>query len=222
MMTGADALLSASRAAGIEVCFASPGTTEMALVAALARAKEVRAVPVIFEGVASGAADGYARVAGRPAAVLLHLGPGLGNATANLHNARRGQSPVVVWIGDHASWILPHDPPLASDIASLARNTAKWLRTAHSADTGARDGVDAIEAAISPVAGVATLILPADLMEAQVAQAPLAAPVRPRVRAVEGIEQLAALLRKSKRPLFNLGGPANDRAAVVDAARLAE
>ena len=94
-MNGADALVSASRAAGIEVCFANPGTTEMAMVDALTRTKAMRPVLALFEGVASGAADGYARISGKPASVMLHLGPGLGNATANLHNARRGQSPVV-------------------------------------------------------------------------------------------------------------------------------
>jgi acetolactate synthase-1/2/3 large subunit len=227
MLNGADALVSASRAAGVEVCFANPGTTEMALVAALARAKALRAVPVIFEGVASGAADGYARLAGKPASVLLHLGPGLGNATANLHNARRAPSPVVVWVGDHASWILPHDPPLASDIATLARATSKWLRTVRTVDSVAADAVDAIEAAISPVAGVATLVLPADLVEAALPAGfvlPPAAPARPRVRALapEAIERVAGRVRAAGRPLFLLGGAGTDRAALLDASRLAE
>jgi acetolactate synthase-1/2/3 large subunit len=101
--TGAEILVAASARAGVEICFANPGTTEMALVSALGVVPGIRAVPVLFEGVASGAADGYARIAGRPAATLLHLGPGLGNATACLHDARRAESPVVNWVGDHAT-----------------------------------------------------------------------------------------------------------------------
>jgi acetolactate synthase-1/2/3 large subunit len=226
-MNGADALVTASRAAGIEICFANPGTTELAMVDALMRAKTIRPVLVLFEGVAAGAADGYARVAGKPACALLHLGPGLANALANLHNARRGRSPVVVWVGDHASWILPHDPPLASDIESMARGAAKWVRTVPTTAAMAADAVAAIEAAIAPVAGVATLILRADLLEAALPDGapflPVAVP-RPRARPVApaAIEAIVGLLRGARSPLLFLGGPATDSAGVVDAARLAE
>jgi acetolactate synthase-1/2/3 large subunit len=118
-MNGAEALLETSRRLGIEVCFANPGTTEMPLVAALDRVR-IRAVLGLFEGVCTGAADGYARMAERPAATLLHLGPGFANGIANLHNARRAGSPVVNWIGDHATWHHAADAPLGSDIAALA------------------------------------------------------------------------------------------------------
>jgi acetolactate synthase-1/2/3 large subunit len=226
-MNGADALVSASRTAGIDVCFANPGTTEMAMVDALTRSKAMRPVLALFEGVASGAADGYARIAGRPASVMLHLGPGLGNATANLHNARRGQSPVVTWVGDHATWLLPHDPPLASDIAAIAQGTSKWVRTAASAETLAFDAVAAIEAAVSPVPGVATLIVPADLLEAPLPPgsvlpaAARAVPVAPAA-SKETIQQTVELVRKAKSPLFFIGGQASDARAVKDAVRLAE
>jgi acetolactate synthase-1/2/3 large subunit len=226
-MNGADALVKASHAAGIAVCFANPGTTEMAMVDALTRSKTIRPVLALFEGVASGAADGYARLAGKPASVMLHLGPGLGNATANLHNARRGQSPVVTWVGDHTTWLLPHDPPLASDIAAIARGTSKWVRTASSVDALPLDAVAAIEAAISPVAGVATLVLPADLLEMQLpagfvmpAETPAARIASPLSDAT--VRHAAELVRGAKHPLFFIGGEATDARAVKDATRLAE
>src|SRR3990172_5925766 len=120
-MNGAESLIRTARAAGVEVCFANPGTTEMPLVVALDSVPGIRAVLGLFEGVCTGAADGWARMRGRPALTLLHLGPGLANGLANLHNARRAHSPVVNLIGDHATWHLAADAPLCSDIASLAR-----------------------------------------------------------------------------------------------------
>src|SRR5437763_16795351 len=120
-MTGAEAVLQTAAAAGVEVCFANPGTTEMALVNALDRVPSVRAVLGLFEGVCSGAADGYARMSGRPALALFHLGPGFANAIANLHNAPRARSPVVNLIGDQTTWHREADALLTSDIASLAR-----------------------------------------------------------------------------------------------------
>jgi acetolactate synthase I/II/III large subunit len=226
-MNGADALITASRGAGIEVCFANPGTTEMAMVNGLTRSRALRPVLVLFEGVAAGAADGYARVAGKPAVVLLHLGPGLGNATANLHNARRARAPVVTWVGDHATWVLPHDPPLASDIEAIARGTSKWVRTSPTTASVPFDAIEAIEAAISPACGVATLILRADLLEAALPEGfvppakgvprPLARPTAP-----EAVADLLGLVRAAKSPLFFIGGPATDRAGLIDATRLAE
>ena len=119
-MNGAAHALTAARDAGIEVCFANPGTTEMEFVSALDEVRGVKAVLCLFEGVATGAADGYVRIAGKPALTLLHLGPGFANGIANLHNARRARSPVVNVIGDHASWHLAADAPLTSDIEALA------------------------------------------------------------------------------------------------------
>ncbi|MGH7838925.1 MAG: thiamine pyrophosphate-binding protein, partial [Candidatus Binataceae bacterium] len=118
-MNGAESLIRTALAAGVEVCFANPGTTEMPLVAALDASAGMRAVLGLFEGVCTGAADGYARMAGKPALTLLHLGPGFANGIANLHNARRARSPIVNVIGDHATWHLAVDAPLTSDIVSL-------------------------------------------------------------------------------------------------------
>src|ERR1044071_8729722 len=126
-MNGARALLQTLVDAGVNVCFANPGTSEMHFVAALDDAPEMRGVLALFEGVATGAADGYARMTGRPAAVLLHLGPGLGNGIANLHNARRAGSPLVVIVGDHATYHKRFDAPLESDIESMARSVSGWV-----------------------------------------------------------------------------------------------
>src|SRR5579885_3565964 len=132
-MNGAESLLRTALAAGIEVCFANPGTTEMPLVAALDMVSEIRAVLGLFEGVCTGAADGYARMADKPALTLTHLGPGFANGIANLHNARRARSPVVNVVGDHATWHAGADAPLASDIVSLARPVSGWIRSVRSA-----------------------------------------------------------------------------------------
>src|SRR5690606_38459457 len=121
MMNGADLLCDALLANGIDMCFANPGTSEMHFVAALDRKPQLRCVLGLFEGVVTGAADGYARMADRPAATLLHLGPGLGNGLANLHNARRAHTPMVNIVGNHATWHRDHEAPLSSDVETLAR-----------------------------------------------------------------------------------------------------
>ncbi len=226
-MRGADALVQASLHAGIQVCFANPGTTEMAIVDALRDSAAPRSVLALFEGVASGAADGYARIAGRPAAVLLHLGPGLANASANLHNARRAQSPVVCWIGDHTTWLSPHDPPLASDIESMARSSAHWVRTLRTLDALPFDAAEAVAASLGPPPGVAALIIPADLQEARVVgpyrmPAPVPAKPRPAPLEVTRLEHVANKLRDAKSPLLLLGGTGTDQRGVRDAARIAE
>src|SRR5258707_10249039 len=125
-MNGAESLIRTAIASGVEVCFANPGTTEMPLVAALDSAVGLRAVLGLFEGVCTGAADGYGRMAEKPALTLLHLGPGFANGIANLHNARRARSPIVNLIGDHATWHVAADAPLTSDILSLARPASGW------------------------------------------------------------------------------------------------
>lgn len=162
-MNGANALLRTLVGAGVDTCFMNPGTSEMHFVAALDEVAGMRGVLALFEGVATGAADGYARMAGRPAAALLHLGPGLANGIANLHNARRAYSPVVAVVGDHATYHKQYDAPLESDIDSLAANYAKWVRRSAKTAELAGDALAALEAATSPPAGVATLILPADV-----------------------------------------------------------
>ncbi|HPE07409.1 MAG TPA: thiamine pyrophosphate-binding protein, partial [Smithellaceae bacterium] len=119
-MTGAEMIFKTAAAAGVEICFANPGTTELALVAALDTVKSVRPVLGLFEGVCTGAADGYGRIKQKPAMTVLHLGPGFANGIANLHNARRARTPLLNIIGEHTTWIRPYDPPLNMDIASLA------------------------------------------------------------------------------------------------------
>ena len=134
-MTGAESLVRTALDAGIEVCFANPGTTEMPLVTALDSVPGMRAVLGLFEGVCTGAADGYARMRGRPAMTLLHLGPGFANGLANLHNARRAHSPVVNVVGDQATWHLAADAPLTSDIAGLATPMSRWVKANTSVET---------------------------------------------------------------------------------------
>src|SRR3954470_22858091 len=138
-ITGAESVLSTLAAGGVRACFANPGTSEMHLVAALDHVPEVRPVLTLFEGVASGAADGFGRIAGEPAATLLHLGPGLGNAFANLHNAYKARTPMVNLVGDHATAHAPLGAPLASDIESVARPVSDWLATAKDARGAATD-----------------------------------------------------------------------------------
>jgi acetolactate synthase-1/2/3 large subunit len=219
-MNGAESLVAAARRAGVGVCFANPGTTEMHLVAALDAVPGMRAVLGLFEGVCTGAADGYGRMTGRPALVLLHLGPGLANGIANLHNARRARSPVVVLVGDHATWHLPFDPPLASDIESLARPVSQWVRRSRAADTVAADVTEAIAAATGPPGGVATVILPQDVTWDDVtpsvdAPAVPAAPV-PSI----DVDLVARALRDHPPAMLLVGGNALGRRGLAAAARV--
>ena len=167
MASGAQCLLQTAADAGVSVCFANPGTTEMPLVAALDAVPDIRAVLGLFEGVCTGAADGFGRMTGRPALTLLHLGPGFANGIANLHNARRARSPIVNLIGDHASWHLEYDSPLTSDITSLARPVSSWVRSALSSKRLADDVAEAIAAAAGPPGQVATLIIPANVQSGE-------------------------------------------------------
>ncbi len=161
-MTGAESLLRTVSAGGIRLCFANPGTSEMHFVAALERVPEIRPVLGLFEGAVTGMADGYARVTGKPAMTLLHLGPGFTNGIANLHNARRAKSPVVNVVGDHATYHNRWDSALKTDVAALARPASDWLTVSASAQTVAADGARAVAAALERPGRVATLILPAD------------------------------------------------------------
>jgi acetolactate synthase-1/2/3 large subunit len=208
-VNGAEALLRTARTAGIELCLANPGTTEMPLVAALDATPGIRSVLGLFEGVCTGAADGYARMARRPALTLLHLGPGLANGLANLHNARRAHSPVVNLVGDHATWHLAADAPLASDIESLARPVSGFVRSTKSADALAEDGADAIASALAPPGRVATLIVPADCQwgEARGPARPRAVPAATHV-SEEALREAAAALRSGEPALLLLGGAA--------------
>ena len=161
-MNGAQALIQTLVNGGVEVAFTNPGTSEMHFVAALDDVEGMRAVLCLFEGVCTGAADGYARMTGKPAATLLHLGPGLGNGIANLHNARRAEVPMVNIVGDHATFHLQYDAPLTSDIVSLATPVSAWVRSGQDATTISQDAADAIQAANTAPGQIATLILPAD------------------------------------------------------------
>ena len=160
--TGAEGLLRTAAAAGLDVCFANPGTTEIDLVRGL-DGSGVRPVLGLFEGVCTGAADTFARMSGRPALVLLHLGPGLANGLANLHNAAKGRSPVVVIVGDHATTHIGKGAPLEADVEGFAAPVSCWVRTSASASAVASDLAEAVVAATTPPGGVATLIVPADV-----------------------------------------------------------
>ncbi len=221
-MNGAEAVLATLADSGVEACFANPGTSEMQLVAAFDREPRVRPILCLFEGVATGAADGYGRMTGRPAATLLHLGPGLANGGANLHNARRAGSPVVNLVGDHARHHLVNDAPLASDIDSLARPLGVWTRRANSADDAAMGAAEAVAASLGPRPGPATLVLPADTAWTQAggAAAPLPRWIPPPPLAAR-IEALAAAVRKAAKPAVLLGSPALSDAGLRAAARLA-
>src|ERR1035437_2141109 len=157
-MNGAESLVCTLLAAGVDTCFANPGTSEIHLVAALDRLPGIRCVLGLFEGVVTGAADGYARMIEKPACTLLHLGPGLANGLANLHNASRSHVPIVNLIGQHATYHLRHDTPLRSDIESIARPYSKWLRTSASTSGLGGDAVEAIVAARTAPGQIATLI----------------------------------------------------------------
>ncbi|ALE76315.1 hypothetical protein AD006_21950 [Pseudonocardia sp. EC080610-09] len=162
-MRGAQALVGSLVGAGVEVCFMNPGTSEMHFVQALDDVPGMRGVLTLFEGVATGAADAYARIAGRPAAVLLHLGPGLGNGLANLHNARRAGTPLLCVVGAHATDHVRHDAPLESDITSVARTVSGWVHTSGDVRDVADDAVRAVAATSERGGQVATLVLPADV-----------------------------------------------------------
>lgn len=162
-MNGAESLVGTLVASGVDTCFANPGTSEMHFVAALDRVPGMRAVLGLFEGVVTGMADGYARMAGRPPATLLHLGPGLANGLANLHNARRAASPIVNIVGDHATTHAVYDAPLASDIVGFARPVSGWVHISKSPLTVGADAARAVQAARQSPGQIATLILPADV-----------------------------------------------------------
>ena len=222
-MNGARALLSTLVDAGVDVCFANPGTSEMHFVAALDDVPSMRGVLCLFEGVVTGAADGYGRVAGRPAATLLHLGPGLGNGLANLHNARRARTPLVNIVGDHATYHARYDAPLQSDIASIAAPVSGWYRSTARADDVGADAADAVAAALGPPGCVATLVLPADASWSESTTGPC--PPRPRGRAsmvpADTIDEVAKALRGGERAALLLGGRALRADGLLAASRVA-
>lgn len=205
-MNGAESLIATLVNNGVRICFTNPGTSEMHFVAALDEVEGMRCVLCLFEGVVSGAADGYARMAGCPAATLLHLGPGLGNALANIHNAKKGHVPMVNIVGDHATYHLQYDAPLTSDIAGIAGPVSHWVHSSEAADAIARDAAEAVHQA--GIGQIATLVLPADVSwgdnpggaEAAVAVA------GPAPVAAGRLQQALTMLQSGKRTAIMLGG----------------
>lgn len=220
-MNGADALLSTLVANEVTACFANPGTSEMQFVAALDRSPQMRPVLCLFEGVATGAADGYGRMTGKPACTLLHLGPGYGNGVANLHNARRAYTPIVNVIGDHATYHRQYDAPLNSDIATLVKPNSIWARSAASPDAVAGLAAEAVAASYGPPGGPVSLILPADSAWLETAGEPVIAqkPTRP-APAGQAVEAAAKAIRAAKKPVVLLGGQACLADGLKAAARL--
>jgi acetolactate synthase-1/2/3 large subunit len=221
-MNGAESLVRTLVGGGVDVCFANPGTSEMHFVAALDRVEGMRCVLALFEGVATGAADGYARMADRPAATLLHLGPGLANGLANLHNAQKASTPMVNIVGDHATYHRQYDAPLTSDIETAAKPFSGWVRTSPDAKRVAADGAEAIRAAMTPPGRVATLILPADTAwnEGEGAVKVDAPPQRAAVSDAS-MREAAQALRKGKETLLLLAGPALMEEGLALAGKLA-
>jgi acetolactate synthase-1/2/3 large subunit len=222
-MNGAQALIRTLVDARVTTCFTNPGTSEMHFVAALDSVPEMRAVLALFEGVATGAADGYARMSGLPGATLLHLGSGLGNGLANLHNARRAKVPVVNIVGDHATDHIQYDAQLQSDIETVARNVSQWVRTSKSTQHLSRDAVEAITASVGPPGQVATLILPADVSWSDGAEpATMPASVGPPAPAPDVVDTVAGALRASgSSAAILLGGKGLRADALMAAARIA-
>ena len=221
-INGAHAVIRTLVGAGVDVCFANPGTSEMHFVAALDTVPEMRAALGLFEGVVTGAADGYARMTGRPAATLLHLGPGLGNGIANLHNARRARSPIVNVVGDHATSHKPLDAPLESDIEALASNVSGWVRRSSSVESVGADAAIAVAAAMGPPGQVATLILPADLCwtEGASVTAPAAVAARTAV-ADDTVAAVAKALTSGEPAALLVGGSATREEGLLAASRIA-
>jgi acetolactate synthase-1/2/3 large subunit len=195
---------------GVDLCFTNPGTSEMHMVAALDRVDGMKSVLCLFEGVASGAADGYARMAGKPACTLLHLGPGAGNALANLHNARRAHVPVVNIVGDHAIDHLAFDAPLTSDIDQVCAPMSRWVGRVVSPGDVSTMAVEAVRQAYGPERGVATLILPADCAWSDEEPQSVAAITPPPLTAIapETIDTIAQALKSARAPVILLANSA--------------
>lgn len=208
-MNGAESLIRTLAVAGVEVCFSNPGSSEIHLVAALDRVPGMRAVLGLFEGVVTGAADGYARIAEKPACTMLHLGPGLANGLANLHNAYRARVPIINLVGQHAAFHLRHDAPLTSDIEGIARPYSKWVRTSSSASEVGRDAAEAIVQSCTAAGEIATLIVPADVSwsEGGVVCAPMPIP-QASLPSTTAIERAIAMLRSDKPTALLLSGKA--------------
>ena len=218
-MNGAETLVETMLASGVDTCFANPGTSEMHFVAALDRHPEMRCILCLFEGGATGAADGYFKMTDNVAGTLLHLGPGFANGWANMHNARKGRSGMVNVVGDHAGYHLKHDAPLQSDLDGVAGSVSHWVRRAETASDLARAGADAIK--VARTGRIATIILPADCAWSESESAPVAAEPAPVLHRpdLERIEAAATALTEPGAALLTSGpalyGPLAETAARI-------
>src|ERR687891_2553483 len=206
-MNGAESLVRTLVGGGVDVCFTNPGTSEMHFVAALDKVEGMRCVLALFEGVVTGAADGYWRMRERPAATLLHLGPGLGNGLANLHNAKKASSGIVNIVGEHATYHIKFDTPLTADIEGIAKPFSHWVKTSPTSKTVARDGARAIQAARVAPGQIATLILPADTAWTEAdgtADTPETPP--PQKPANEEVVAAAKALKSGQSAMLFMGG----------------
>src|SRR6516164_2149536 len=221
-MNGAESLLRTRVGSGVEVCFGNPGTSEMHFVAALDRVEGMRVVLALFEGAVTGMADGYGRMAEKPACTLLHLGPGLANGLANLHNARRAATPIVNVVGNHATYHTQYDAPLASDVAGFARPVSGWIQSSPSALTVAADAARAVQASMEPPGQIATLILPADTAWSE-ADRPAPPLPRPPIAAADAnaVDQAAHALRTGKKAAILIRGLALKEPGLKTAGRIA-
>jgi acetolactate synthase-1/2/3 large subunit len=221
-MNGAESLVRTLVANGVEVCFTNPGTSEMHFVAALDKVEGMRCILGLFEGVVTGAADGYYRMSGKPASTLLHLGPGLGNGLANLHNAKKARSGIVNIVGEHATYHLEHDAPLSADIEGIAQPVSNWVKRAADAKSLARDCALAIHAARTPPGQVATLIAPADTAWNEATGIAEAEPAPARSTVSESaIDAAARALTSGEPAMLFLGGAALRGKALDYAGRIA-
>jgi acetolactate synthase I/II/III large subunit len=221
-MNGAESLVATLLGGGVEVCFTNPGTSEMHVVAALDRTPKMRCVLGLFEGVVTGAADGYARMSEKPASTLLHLGPGLANGLANLHNARRANASIVNIVGQHATAHLQHDTPLKADIEAIAKPYSYWLRTSSSTAEIGKDAIDAIIAARTSPGHISTLIVPADLAwsEGGAIRPLLELPAAKRPESLN-IDRAAAMLKSGLPTCLLLAGDALYGAGLASAGQIA-
>jgi acetolactate synthase-1/2/3 large subunit len=216
--SGAESLVQTFVDAGVNVCFANPGTSEMHFVAALDSNPEMRCVLGLFEGVVTGAADGYGRMTGMPAATLTHLGPGLGNGLANVHNAKKARTPMVNVIGDHATFHRKYDAPLTSDVEGVARPMSHWVKVSAFADDVAKDGAEAVQAALAPPGQVASLILPADTAWNRTAASAAPLPrLQPKPMDQHSVDDAAKALKSGEPCVILMNGILTDtRLALAD------
>jgi acetolactate synthase-1/2/3 large subunit len=221
-MNGAESLIHTLIASGVEVCFANPGTTEIHFVIALDKIEGIRCVLGMAETIVTGCADGYARMAEKPAATLIHCGPGFANGIANLHNARRANTPMVNIVGDQATYHRPFDAPLTADTEGLARAVSHWVKTSGSAQQVSSEGAIAVQTARTPPGQIATLIVPADIAWSEGGQSAMPLPLaeRPKV-AKEVIQTVAQILHSGEPTMLFLNGQALNEAGLIAAQRIA-